>query len=73
MDYVYDRAHLLQEHITESQARELFREAAGIDGSELAGDLDSGFSFWAIVTRDGPNVTKLIRCDVTPCPIDPLR
>lgn len=63
-DYVYERAGwLVVETVTAEQAQVLYDEAAKLDGSELNGDLRTGFRFWSTVEPDG---TKLIYCSVIP-------
>lgn len=62
-DYVYDRAGILRDVVTEQEAKALYEEAAALAGSDLDGDLETGFHFWGVVEPYG---AKLIRCHVTP-------
>jgi len=44
--YVMIKGGLVREQITAERARELYDEAAAVEGCELTGDFSSGFGFW---------------------------
>jgi hypothetical protein len=59
--YVMTRIDYLSDPISARRAGELFEQARAREGSELTGDLESGFEFYARVTGEG---AQLVRCRV---------
>jgi hypothetical protein len=62
-DYLFDKARILVDRISEQRARELYEEARTRPDSDLEGDLETGFHYW-----DAPDGIKLVRFHVTPLP-----
>jgi hypothetical protein len=60
--YLIDRAGIVRERITATAAGELYADAKARPGSNLAGDLETGFTYWSAVFDD----VRLVRCHVHP-------
>lgn len=61
--YEMIRNGYLRDEISEQHAGELFEQARAREGSDLVGDLSSGFWFWSRVTDEG---VRLVRVRVQP-------
>jgi hypothetical protein len=64
--YLIDRAGIVRERITAADAHRLYADAKTRPGSNLAGDLETGFTYWAAVFDD----VRLVRCHVHPLAAD---
>ena len=61
--YLVVRASLVHSYIGASLARKLFDEADSRPGSQLDGNLQDGFAYWAVTSDDG---LRLVGCQVLP-------